>query len=224
LLGGRVVKASLPCLCGLSLALLGAFAIGCDDSTTSSGAPAPDAAAPDATALDAATPDATAPDATAQDAAVHDAQSGDDSSMTADAADCGDGAPPDGALVDAPGDAPLDAPAEAAADASSDAPAAADASSDAPADADAADAPVDAPVDGGPFVCGSETCDPKKQYCEVAYMHTPGDAGPTIGCRSVDAGCSPPSCACLSGPIVPVPQCGCYESPRGEVTYTFCPP
>ncbi len=83
------------------------------------------------------------------------------------------------------------------------------------------------PSDGasaGPFVCGTQTCDPATQYCEHANSNIAGGAT-TVSCVSFDGGCSPVSCSCLGlQATASAPgQCGCYES-GGEVSYGFCPP
>lgn len=77
---------------------------------------------------------------------------------------------------------------------------------------------------GGPFACGTDTCNPATQYCEHANSNVGGGAS-TESCVSFDGGCSPPSCACLGlQATASAPgQCGCYQS-GGEVTYGFCPP
>lgn len=84
-------------------------------------------------------------------------------------------------------------------------------------------------ADAGPFTCGTHTCDPEQQYCEYSYsgVAMPGtDAGPRIGCESFDAGCATPSCACIGASFSATSpgSCGCYQSPSGAVTNTFCPP
>lgn len=77
---------------------------------------------------------------------------------------------------------------------------------------------------GGPFVCGTQTCNPATQYCEHANSNIAGGAT-TVSCVSFDGGCSPVSCSCLGlQATASAPgQCGCYES-GGEVSYGFCPP
>jgi hypothetical protein len=82
------------------------------------------------------------------------------------------------------------------------------------------------PADAGPFMCGTHTCDPQRQYCEYAYSNVPTDAGPSMGCASFDAGCATASCACIGASVSATSpgSCGCYQSSSGAVTNAFCPP
>jgi hypothetical protein len=72
------------------------------------------------------------------------------------------------------------------------------------------------------FACGPhKTCSSATQFCS-AYIGPLGDPG-SHTCVGSDQGV-PPTCENQEfGPPVMSPgQCGCYQSPTGDVTITYC--
>jgi hypothetical protein len=75
---------------------------------------------------------------------------------------------------------------------------------------------------GHSFACGSTTCNSATQYCfAVVGGAVPIDGGPSgsAECETQDGGQ-----ACTGGSATGPGQCGCYESPSGEITITECVP
>jgi hypothetical protein len=73
---------------------------------------------------------------------------------------------------------------------------------------------------GHTFACGSLMCNSATETCSIVNGHLPGQAA-TYACDASDGGA--PSCGGASSATA-AGQCGCYESPTGEVTSTECPP
>jgi hypothetical protein len=75
---------------------------------------------------------------------------------------------------------------------------------------------------GHAFACGSTTCNSATQYCSIVTGGAVVDGGTntSAGCASFDGGKGCPGGSSATSPG----QCGCYESPSGEVTITECVP
>jgi hypothetical protein len=76
-----------------------------------------------------------------------------------------------------------------------------------------------APSDAGSFACGPDTCSGATQYCLI-QNRPHSDAGPAYSCEAADGALS---CSGMSMANAPG-DCGCYESPSGQITITTCPP
>src|SRR5262245_58322908 len=73
---------------------------------------------------------------------------------------------------------------------------------------------------GHTFACGDLMCNSATETCSIINGNLPGEA-PSYTCKASDGG--PPSCGGMNSATAPG-QCGCYESPSGEVTTALCPP
>jgi hypothetical protein len=76
---------------------------------------------------------------------------------------------------------------------------------------------------GHSFACGSSQCNSATQYCSIVtggVVSLEGGTNTSSTCASLDGGKGCPGGSTATSPG----QCGCYESPSGQVTNTECVP